>query len=83
MKLLSLAVVLAITSAAAVAAPSDNASGPENRSPVASATLAAKEAGINIGQTVSDRNTNPDNTFYDEAGFDGRGDEVSTLARTK
>lgn len=97
MKLITAAALaLAIISAPAFAAPNGNGQGAEhaqaaggsgsqgdaNRSPVATATLAAKAAGINIGQTISDRNTDPDNTYYVDNGFTGRGDEVSTLAHT-
>lgn len=94
MKLIAAAALaIAVMSAPAFAGPhaggqdhaggQSNGQGAENRSPVASATLAAHAAGINIGQTISDRNTNPDNTYYEDNGFTGRGDEVSTLAHTK
>lgn len=75
---LTVATVLAMASTAAFAAPTVK----ENQGIVAQATLAAKaNAEPNVtGKTISDRNTNPENTYYEDHGFDGRGDEVSTLA---
>jgi hypothetical protein len=83
MKLSMAALSLIIMSAPAFAAPPASSQGSDNRSPVATATLDALEAGVNVGQTISDRNTNPDNTYYQDNGYTGRGDEVSTLAHTK
>ncbi|HVW91295.1 MAG TPA: hypothetical protein VHB74_01670 [Devosia sp.] len=83
------AAVIALMSAPALAAShgngngNTNGQGAENRSPVATATLDALNSGVNVGQTISDRNTNPDNTYYQDNGYTGRGDEVSTLAHTK
>ena len=87
MKLTTLTLSLIMLSAPAFAAPSTtgpaNSQGAANRSPVATATLGALAAGVNVGQTISDRNTNPDNTYYQVNDYTGRGDEVSTLAHTK
>jgi len=80
---LSLLVLSAPAFAAPPATPPATSQGVENRSPVATATLNALAAGVNVGQTISDRNTNPDNTYYLDNGYTGRGDEVSTLAHTK
>jgi len=77
---LSLLVLSAPAFAAPPATPPATSQGVENRSPVATATLNALAAGVNVGQTISDRNTNPDNTYYLDNGYTGRGDEVSTLA---
>lgn len=81
--MLSLLVLSAPAFAAPPATPPATSQGAENRSPVATATLNAHAAGVNVGQTISDRNTNPDNTYYLDNGYTGRGDEVSTLAHTK
>lgn len=56
-----------------------------NQGCVAQATLAYKAAGYPIGSTgqvISDRNTNPDNTYYASNNLSGRGDEVSSLAQS-
>jgi hypothetical protein len=60
---LSLLVLSAPAFAAPPATPPATSQGAENRSPVATATLNALAAGVNVGQTISDRNTNPDNTW--------------------
>ena len=83
MKFTALTLSLIMLSAPAFADPSTTGQGAANRSPVATATLDALAAGVNVGQTISDRNTNPNNTYYQDNGFTGRGDEVSTLAHTK
>jgi hypothetical protein len=82
MKILVTVVVLCLAGAtAASAAPTPKA----NQGAVAQATLAYKAAGYPMGSTgkvISDRNTNPDNMYYEINGYDGRGDEVSTLAHS-
>ena len=85
MTLTTLTLSLIMLSVPAFADPSTTGTsqGAANRSPVATATLNALAAGVNVGQTISDRNTNPNNTYYQDNGFTGRGDEVSTLAHTK
>jgi hypothetical protein len=83
MAALSLLIMSAPALAAPPASPPASSQGAANRSPVATATLDALQAGVNVGQTISDRNTNPDNTYYQDNGYTGRGDEVSTLAHTK
>jgi len=82
MKIFALSVALSVALASAVsAAPTPK----ENQGAVAQATLAYKAAGYpagSTGQVISDRNTNPDNTYYEDNGFNSRGDEVSTLAHS-
>jgi len=82
MKLLisTLAISVALASVAS-AAPAPKA----NQGAVAQATLAYKAAGYPAGSTgevISNRNTNPDNTYYEDNGYKNRGDEVSTLAHS-
>ena len=82
MKLLisTLALSIALTSVAA-AAPTPK----PNQGAVAQATLGYKASGYpagSTGQVISDRNTNPDNTYYKDNGYKNRGDEVSTLAHS-
>lgn len=82
MELLTSALALTVAFASvATAAPAPK----ENQGAVAQATLAYKAAGYpagSTGQVISDRNTNADNTYYEDAGYDSRGDEVSTLAHS-
>jgi hypothetical protein len=76
----SVALCVALASAAS-AAPTPKA----NQGAVAQATLAYKAAGYpagSTGQVISDRNTNPENNYYEDNGFESRGDEVSTLAHS-
>ena len=76
----SLAAVALLTTIA-TAAPTPK----PNQGAVAQATLAYKAAGYPAGSTgevISDRNTNPDNTYYEDNGYKNRGDEVSTLAHS-
>jgi len=72
-----------ILSLSATAALADPAPQP-NQGCVAQATLAYKVANgpSSTGPAISDRNTNPENTYYADLGFTGRGDEVSTLAQS-
>lgn len=80
-KLFTALIVLAAGASAVVAAPAPK----EHQGAVAQATLAYKAAGYPMGSTgavISDRNTNPDNTYYETNGFANRGDEVSTLAHS-
>lgn len=81
MKLILTVAALALTTSAALAAPVAK----DNQGAVAQATLGAKlNAEANItGKTISDRNTNPDNTYYEDNGYSSRGDEVSSLATGK
>lgn len=76
----SVAAIL-IASSSTYAAPTPK----PNQGAVAQATLAYKASGYPAGSTgavISDRNTNPDNTYYADAGYESRGDEVSTLAHS-
>jgi hypothetical protein len=77
--------VLAIVAALLVSPVLADPAPKPNMGAVAQATLAYKAAGYPMGKTghvISDRNTNPNNTYYQDNGYDGRGDEVSTLAHS-
>lgn len=81
MKRTILTVALLLAATTAFAAPTVK----ENQGAVAQATLGAKTATApkNVtGATISDRNTNPDNTYYEDNGFANRGDEVSSIAHS-
>jgi len=72
--------ILSLSATAALADPTPQ----PNQGCVAQATLQYKvdNGPSSTGPAISDRNTNPENTYYADLGFTGRGDEISTLAQS-